>query len=148
MVVGATSATDREILSTATHLYGAYKLRRVYYTGFSPYPEADTRLPLKPAPLIREHRLYQSDWLVRFYGFSASELTTPENPSLSLTEDPKTTWAKAHPEFFPLDINTAPREALLRIPGIGHFPLLNMRFQPLVKIQHNHHRRRDRHNQQ
>lgn len=120
MVIGATPATDREILSTATHLYTSYKLRRVYYTGFSPYPEADTRLPLKPAPLIREHRLYQSDWLVRFYGFEAAELTTPENPSLSLTEDPKTTWAKAHPEFFPVDVNTAPREALLRIPGIGH----------------------------
>lgn len=120
MVIGATPATDREILSTATHLYSAYKLRRVYYTGFSPYPEADRRLPLKPAPLIREHRLYQSDWLVRFYGFNASELTTPENPSLSLTEDPKTTWAKSHPEFFPVDVNTAPREALLRIPGIGH----------------------------
>ena len=120
MVIGATPATDREILSTATHLYSSYKLRRVYYTGFSPYPEADTRLPLKPAPLIREHRLYQSDWLVRFYGFEASELTTPENPSLSLTEDPKTTWARAHPEFFPVDINVASREALLRIPGIGH----------------------------
>ena len=120
MVIGATPATDREILSTATHLYSAYKLRRVYYTGFSPYPEADTRLPLKPAPLIREHRLYQSDWLVRFYGFHASELTTAENPSLSLTEDPKTTWAKAHPEFFPINLNTAPREAILRVPGIGH----------------------------
>ena len=120
MVVGATSATDRQILSTATHLYGSYKLRRIYYTGFSPYPEADTRLPLKPTPLIREHRLYQSDWLMRFYGFEASELTTPESPSLSLTEDPKTTWAKAHPEFFPIDINQAPREALLRIPGIGY----------------------------
>ena len=120
MVVGATPATDRQILSTATHLYGSYKLRRIYYTGFSPYPEADTRLPLKPTPLIREHRLYQSDWLMRFYGFEASELTTAESPSLSLTEDPKTTWAKAHPEFFPVDINQAPREALLRIPGIGY----------------------------
>ena len=120
MVVGATAATDRDILSTATHLYGSYKLRRIYYTGFSPYPEADTRLPLKPTPLIREHRLYQSDWLMRFYGFEASELTTPESPSLSLTEDPKMTWAKAHPEFFPVDVNQAPREALLRVPGIGH----------------------------
>ena len=120
MVVGATPATDRQILSTATHLYGSYKLRRIYYTGFSPYPEADTRLPLKPTPLIREHRLYQSDWLMRFYGFEASELTTAESPSLSLTEDPKTTWAKAHPEFFPVDVNQAPREALLRIPGIGY----------------------------
>ena len=120
MVIGATPATDREILSTATHLYDSYKLRRVYYTGFSPYPEAVTRLPLKPAPLIREHRLYQSDWLVRFYGFHAAELTSDTTPNLSLTEDPKTTWAKAHPEFFPIDINLAPREALLRIPGIGY----------------------------
>jgi len=105
---------------TATRLYTSYKLRRVYYTGFSPYPEADTRLPLKPAPLIREHRLYQSDWLIRFYGFEAAELTSDANPDLSLTEDPKTTWARTHPEFFPIDINAAPREALLRIPGIGY----------------------------
>ena len=120
MVIGATPANDRQILSTATHLYGQYKLRRIYYTGFSPYPEADTRLPLKPAPMIREHRLYQSDWLMRFYGFKASELTSDESPDLSLTEDPKTTWARTHPEFFPVDVNAAPREALLRIPGIGY----------------------------
>ncbi len=120
MVVGATLANDRQILSTATHLYGQYKLRRIYYTGFSPYPDADARLPLKAAPMMREHRLYQSDWLMRFYGYTASELTTPEAPDLSLTEDPKTTWAKAHPEFFPIDVNAAPREALLRVPGIGY----------------------------
>jgi predicted DNA-binding helix-hairpin-helix protein len=120
MVVGATPATDRQILSTATHLYGEYKLRRIYYTGFSPYPEADARLPLRAAPLIREHRLYQSDWLMRFYGFEASELTSEAEPELSLTEDPKTTWARTHPEFFPLDVNRAPRESLLRIPGIGY----------------------------
>ena len=120
MIVGATHAKDRDILSTATHLYGSYKLRRVYYTGFSPYPEADIRLPIKPAPLVREHRLYQADWLMRFYGFTAGELTTDEQPDLSLTEDPKTTWAKTHPEFFPVDLNAAPREALLRIPGIGY----------------------------
>ena len=120
MVVGATETNDRQILSTATHLYGQYKLKRIYYTGFSPYPEADSRLPLKATPLIREHRLYQSDWLMRFYGFDAAELTTDENPSLSLTEDPKTTWARTHPEFFPIDVNQAPREALLRIPGIGY----------------------------
>ena len=120
MVVGATPTSDRQILSTATHLYGEYKLKRIYYTGFSPYPEADARLPLKATPLIREHRLYQSDWLMRFYGFDATELTTEENPSLSLTEDPKTTWARTHPEFFPIDVNLAPREALLRVPGIGY----------------------------
>ncbi|MDQ2833615.1 MAG: putative DNA modification/repair radical SAM protein [Acidobacteriota bacterium] len=120
MVVGATSATDRDILTTATHLYGRYKLRRIYYTGFSPYPNADARLPLQPAPMMREHRLYQSDWLMRYYGFAANELTNPEAPDLSLSEDPKTTWAKTHPEFFPVDVNAAPREALLRIPGIGY----------------------------
>jgi putative DNA modification/repair radical SAM protein len=120
MVVGATAATDRDILTTATHLYGQYKLRRIYYTGFSPYPAADARLPLKATPLMREHRLYQSDWLMRFYGFNAAELTSPENPSLSLTQDPKTSWASAHPEFFPIDVNSAPRESLLRVPGIGY----------------------------
>jgi putative DNA modification/repair radical SAM protein len=120
MVVGATPASDRDILTTATHLYGQYKLRRIYYTGFSPYPAADARLPLKAAPMMREHRLYQSDWLMRYYGFAATELTTPEAPDLSLTEDPKTTWAKAHPEFFPINVNAAPREALLRVPGIGY----------------------------
>src|SRR6201994_2102203 len=83
MIVGATKATDRQILSTATHLYQTYKLRRVYYSGFSPFPEADSRLPLKPAPLMREHRLYQSDWLMRFYGFDVSELTSEAYPSLS-----------------------------------------------------------------
>ncbi len=120
MIVGATPANDRQILSTATHLYGQYKLRRIYYTGFSPYPEADARLPLQAAPMMREHRLYQSDWLMRFYGFEASELTSEEQPSLSLTEDPKTTWARTHPEFFPVDVNRAPRESLLRVPGIGY----------------------------
>ena len=120
MVVGATAANDRQILSTATHLYGTYKLRRVYYTGFSPYPEADARLPLKATPKLREHRLYQSDWLMRFYGFQASELTSDDAPDLSLMDDPKTAWAKRHPEFFPVDVNLAQREALLRIPGVGH----------------------------
>jgi predicted DNA-binding helix-hairpin-helix protein len=75
---------------------------------------------LKAAPMMREHRLYQSDWLMRYYGFDAAELTTPESPDLSLTEDPKISWAKSHPEFFPIDVNAAPREALLRVPGIGY----------------------------
>jgi predicted DNA-binding helix-hairpin-helix protein len=70
--------------------------------------------------MMREHRLYQSDWLMRYYGFDASELTTDAAPDLSLDEDPKTSWAKAHPEFFPIDVNAAPREALLRVPGIGY----------------------------
>ena len=120
MVVGATPASDRQILATATNLYGQYKLRRIYYTGFSPYPEADARLPLKATPKMREHRLYQSDWLMRFYGFAAEELTSEAAPELSMDEDPKTSWAKRHPEFFPVDINTATKEAILRVPGIGY----------------------------
>ena len=120
MVVGATETSDREIILRASSLYNGYKLRRIYYTGFSPYPEADARLPLKATPLMREHRLYQADWLMRFYGFNAEEITTEGAPQLSLDEDPKTTWAKAHPEFYPVDLNSAPREALLRVPGIGH----------------------------
>ena len=120
LVVGATATTDREIITRASDLYAGYKLRRVYYTGFSPYPEADSRLPLKPTPLVREHRLYQADWLMRFYGFEAAELTSEAEPELSLTEDPKSSWARRHPEFFPVDVNTAPRESLLRVPGIGY----------------------------
>jgi putative DNA modification/repair radical SAM protein len=120
MVVGATAANDRQILTTATHLYKRHKLRRIYYTGFSPYPLADARLPLKATPKMREHRLYQSDWLMRFYGFEAAELTSEARPSLSLTDDPKTVWAREHPEYFPVDVNAAPREALLRVPGIGY----------------------------
>ena len=120
MVIGATPSTDQQILATATHLYSSYNLKRIYYSGFSPYPLADARLPMKAAPLVREHRLYQADWLMRYYGFAASELTTPEQPNLDLKQDPKLTWALAHREFFPVDVNQAPREALLRVPGIGY----------------------------
>jgi putative DNA modification/repair radical SAM protein len=120
MVIGATPSSDREILTTASGLYGRHKLRRVYYSAFSPYPSADARLPLRPAPLVREHRLYQADWLMRFYGFGAAELTSETRPNLDLEQDPKLTWALAHREFFPVDINRAAREALLRVPGIGY----------------------------
>lgn len=120
MVVGATPSTDQEILTTATQLYSKYKLRRIYYSGFSPYPKADARLPLSAAPLVREHRLYQADWLMRYYAFDAAELTTADSPNLDLTQDPKLTWALRHREFYPVDVNAAPREALLRVPGIGH----------------------------
>jgi putative DNA modification/repair radical SAM protein len=120
MVIGATPTNDRKILATASHLYGSYKLRRIYYSGFSPYPLGDTRLPQSSPPLVREHRLYQADWLMRYYKFQASELTTEQSPNLDLTRDPKQTWAESHPDFFPVDVNAAPREALLRVPGIGH----------------------------
>ncbi len=120
MVVGATPSTDREIVATASHLYKQYDLRRIYYSGFSPFPKGDARLPMKAAPLVREHRLYQADWLMRFYGFQGHELTTPDAPNLDLTRDPKLTWALNHREFFPVDVNRATREALLRVPGIGY----------------------------
>lgn len=119
MIVGATSTPDRAILATASELYSQYHLRRVYYSAYSPIPHSDDRLPAIRPPLIREHRLYQADWLTRFYGFQSSELTTPEQPNLSLEIDPKLAWALAHREFFPVDINRADKEALLRIPGIG-----------------------------
>ena len=119
MIVGATAATDQEILGTATHLYDAYRLKRVYYSAFSPIPHEDARLPSQSPPLVREHRLYEADWLVRFYGFAASELLTAEAPNLRLDMDPKLAWALTHREAFPVDVNRAPRELLLRVPGFG-----------------------------
>ena len=120
MVIGATPSTDQQILATAAHLYQAYDLKRIYYSGFSPFPQADARLPLKPVALVREHRLYQADWLMRYYGFAGHELTSDGEPNLDLTRDPKLTWALNHREFFPVDLNRAPREALLRVPGLGY----------------------------
>ena len=120
MVIGATPATDRSIIHRASGLYSRHKLRRVYYTGFSPYPDADARLPLKASPRMREHRLYQADWLMRHYGFDAGEITTEQQPELDLAVDPKLAWARRHPEFFPVDVNTAVRETLLRVPGLGY----------------------------
>ena len=119
MVIGATPATDSEILAKSASLYRLHDLRRVYYSAFSPIPHADSALPVKSAPLIREHRLYQADWLLRFYGFSFDELTTPSNRNLALNMDPKLAWALRNREFFPVDVNAASKEALLRVPGLG-----------------------------
>lgn len=119
LIVGATDTGDDRILATASYLYRKYRLRRVYYSAYSPIPHADARLPPQAPPLWREHRLYQADWLVRHYGFVPDELVGGENKNLDLTLDPKLAWALRHREFFPLDINRAPREALLRIPGAG-----------------------------
>ena len=118
LIVGATPSEDRTILSKASALYEQYGLRRVYYSAFSPTPFEDPRLPGKAPPLVREHRLYQADWLMRHYGFSASELTA-HAANLDLTIDPKLAWALAHRALFPVDINCAPRELLLRVPGLG-----------------------------
>lgn len=119
LIVGASDATDRDTLHTAVSLYRRHRLRRVYYTAFSPIPHADPRLPPAAPPMIREHRLYQADWLVRKYGFEPGELLTPEQPHLDMALDPKHAWALSHREFFPVDVNRGDREALLRVPGIG-----------------------------
>jgi len=119
MIIGATPTPDAEILSTARHLYEQKKLRRVYYSAYSPIPHADTRLPAQTPPLVREHRLYQADWLLRFYGFQVNELVNPAKPNLELEVDPKLAWALEHRDQFPVDVNTATREMLLRIPGLG-----------------------------
>lgn len=119
MIVGADGASDATILETASSLYTEQRLRRVYYSAFSPIPDASTTLPLVAPPLAREHRLYQADWLVRFYGFGARELTTPATPNLDLAIDPKLAWALANRHDFPIDLNRAPRSTLLRVPGLG-----------------------------
>jgi putative DNA modification/repair radical SAM protein len=121
MIVGADAATDCAIMTRAATLYDRFRLRRVYYSAFSPIPDSSAVLPLVRPPLMREHRLYQADWMMRFYGFSSQEVAgaAEEGGNLPLDIDPKHAWALKHRGFFPLDVNTAPREALLRIPGLG-----------------------------
>ncbi len=119
MIVGADASTDRQILGASTNLYSSYGLKRVYYSAFSPIPHASSALPPRAAPLLREHRLYQADWLLRFYGFAEEEITTGDDDNLALDMDPKLAWALAHRAAFPVDVNTAPRETLLRVPGMG-----------------------------
>jgi len=119
MLVGADTSDDAVVLSRADELYRDYRLRRVYYSGFSPIPEPSVLLPIKAPPLVREHRLYQADWLLRFYGFDVQELLPVENPHLDLEIDPKLAWALRNRHLFPVDINRAPRELLWRIPGLG-----------------------------
>jgi putative DNA modification/repair radical SAM protein len=119
MIIGATPTQDKDILATSDFLYNKYKLRRVYYSAFSPIPHADARLPGKNPPLIREHRLYQADWMLRFYDYDLKDIVSDENPDLPLDIDPKTAWALRNREYFPIDVNTASREQLLRIPGVG-----------------------------
>ena len=119
VIVGADASTDADFLARSDELYGAYKMRRVYYSAFSPIPEPSKILPLVAPPLIREHRLYQADWLMRFYGFKTSEILSPETPNLDLQLDPKLAWALRNRQDFPVDIQTASREVLLRVPGLG-----------------------------
>jgi putative DNA modification/repair radical SAM protein len=118
LIVGADGSADGDILVRSESLYAGYGMRRVYYSAFSPMAQASSALPLVRPPLMREHRLYQADWLMRFYGFERSEVAAPGD-MLDLDIDPKHAWAIRHRERFPVDVNRADREALLRIPGLG-----------------------------
>nr|WP_136252155.1 putative DNA modification/repair radical SAM protein [Ningiella ruwaisensis] len=117
MIVGADDSSDKIILKTSVNLYKQQKLRRVYYSAFSPIPDASEVLPLKPAPLMREHRLYQADWLLRFYGFNLDEIL--QNDMLDMEHDPKLAWALRNRHVFPIDLNKADKQLLLRVPGLG-----------------------------
>ncbi len=119
LIVGADGSSDRDILSLSTNLYGNYGLRRVYFSAFSPIPDASAALPPTRAPLLREHRLYQADWLMRFYEFKADELALGADGNMDWSMDPKLAWALQHREQFPVDVNQASREMLLRVPGMG-----------------------------
>ncbi|WP_019646940.1 putative DNA modification/repair radical SAM protein [Novispirillum itersonii] len=122
MIVGADTANDRDIVARAGRLYGQFELRRIYYSAFSPIPDASAALPPRRPPLMREHRLYQSDWLMRFYAFTPDEVGDAADPvtgMLPLDIDPKLAWALKFREQFPVDVNRAPKELLLRVPGLG-----------------------------
>ncbi len=120
VIVGADNATDETVLTSSAVMYGDYKLRRVYYSAFSPIPDASALLAAKPPPLQRENRLYQADWLLRYYGFSVDEIAAGGTDGmLDLEVDPKLAWALKHRADFPVDVNSGPREMLLRVPGLG-----------------------------
>ena len=119
MIIGADGSSDSVILNRSASLYTGYKLKRVYYSAFSPIPDSSSKLPLMKPPLMREHRLYQADWLMRFYGFEVDEITGKPGGMLDLDIDPKLSWALANRGSFPMDVNQAPYNSLLRVPGFG-----------------------------
>ncbi|MCJ2084054.1 putative DNA modification/repair radical SAM protein [Methylobacterium sp. J-090] len=120
VIVGADATTDEALMRKSAHLYGSFNLKRVYYSAFSPIPDGSTILPLKSPPLQREHRLYQGDWLLRYYGFTPDDVAdATEDGMFALDVDPKLAWALKHRSHFPLDVNRADREWLLRVPGLG-----------------------------
>ena len=125
MIIGAEPSTDADILGTTANLYSAYRLKRVYFSAFSPIPDGSARLPSRRTSLIREHRLYQSDWLIRFYGYGHDEITAASGDSataagmLDLDVDPKLAWALRNRAYFPVNLNRDSREQLLRVPGLG-----------------------------
>ncbi len=120
MIIGATNETDQKIMHVADYMYQKLSLKRVYYSGYVPVLQ-DSRLPSlqSQVPVVRENRLYQADWLMRYYGFAPNEIVDERQPFLDLEIDPKLAWALRNSHLFPIDINQAPREMLLRIPGVG-----------------------------
>ena len=135
MIIGASPESDRQILHLTESLYQKYSLKRVFFSAYLPVVQ-DSRLPALTTrpPLLREHRLYQADWLLRFYHFSAGELLNEDNPNFDPYLDPKCNWALRHPEYFPVEVNRASREELLRVPGIG--PKSALRILRARKHQH------------
>jgi predicted DNA-binding helix-hairpin-helix protein len=120
MIIGATPEHDLQIIRLSEAMYGKYRLKRVFYSAYIPVQERAGLPALNtPPPVLREHRLYQADWLLRFYGFAAQELLDDDDPNFSSAVDPKCQWALRHMELFPVEINTAPLELLLRVPGLG-----------------------------
>ncbi|WP_127020558.1 putative DNA modification/repair radical SAM protein [Flagellimonas beolgyonensis] len=120
MIVGASGESDKDIMYSATYYYKKYQMRRVYYSGYVPVME-DERLPAigSQVPMLRENRLYQTDWLLRFYGFSVTEILNKDYPNLDMEVDPKLSWALRNMHHFPVDVNTADKDLLLRVPGLG-----------------------------
>ncbi|WP_446050334.1 putative DNA modification/repair radical SAM protein [Zobellia laminariae] len=120
MIVGATGESDKDIMYSATHYYKNYNMKRVYYSGYVPVAE-DNRLPAigTQVPMLRENRLYQTDWLLRFYGFGVQELLNNDHPNLDMDVDPKLGWALRNMQYFPVDINKADKSVLARVPGLG-----------------------------
>lgn len=119
MIVGANKEDDFTIITKSDSLYKDFNLKRVFYSGFVPVVESKFTKGVEKVPLVREHRLYQADWLMRFYNFKADEIVSDKNPFLDLSIDPKTNWAINHLEFFPVEINRASYGELLRVPGFG-----------------------------
>jgi len=137
VIIGADETSDAKVLETTSALYRDYRLKRVYYSAFSPHQEASSLLPVKPPPLQRENRLYQADWLLRYYGFNVDEIASGgEAGMLDLTIDPKLAWALKNRSRFPVDVNMAEREILLRVPGLG------MRAVNKIIVARRHHRLR------
>ncbi|MFJ1437770.1 putative DNA modification/repair radical SAM protein [Capnocytophaga canimorsus] len=139
-IIGAAGENDVQIILSADHFYKQFQLKRVYYSGYVPVT-ADSRLPAltTPVPTIRENRLYQADWLMRFYGFEAREILTPQNPFLDLEIDPKLAWALRNPQLFPVNLQTAAYEMILRVPGIGRtsaYKIVNSRRFQTITMEH------------